>query len=152
MTDVRAAQPPDIDAWIRMRAELWPDDLEEHRSAANRFFAGHRHEPAEVFLAFDDAGRAIGFAELSIRNIVDSCSSERVAYLEGWYVDPPARRHGVGAALIANAERWALAQGCTEFGSDSLIDNPVSQLAHRALGFAETGRVVNYRKDLVTRR
>jgi aminoglycoside 6'-N-acetyltransferase I len=151
MVNVRAARPGDIDAWIRLRFALWPDDLEEHRAAAERFFAGDRHEPAEVLLAMDDEEQAIGFAELSIRNVVDSCSTDRVAYLEGWYVDPLVRRQGVGAALIAGAERWAVEQGCREFGSDSLIDNEASHLAHRALGFEETGRVVNFRKDLLRR-
>jgi aminoglycoside 6'-N-acetyltransferase I len=151
MTQVRAARPRDINDWIRLRAALWPDDPEQHRATADRFFAGHRHEPAEVLLAFDGEGRAIGFVELSIRNIVDSCSTDRVGYLEGWYVDPADRRQGVGAALIAGAERWAVEQGCTEFGSDSLFDNEASHLAHRALGFEETGRVVNFRKDLARR-
>jgi len=151
MAEVRAAQPGDINEWIRLRVALWPDDLEEHRAGAERFFAGDRREPAEVLLALDAQGRAIGFAELSIRNVVDSCATDRVAFLEGWYVDPSVRRRGVGAALIAGAERWALEQGCREFGSDSLIDNEVSQLAHRALGFQETGRVVNFRKDLSRR-
>jgi aminoglycoside 6'-N-acetyltransferase I len=151
MTTVRAAEPRDIDDWVGLRSALWPGDPEEHRGAAGRFFRGHRHEPAEVLLAFDDEGRAIGFAELSIRNIVDSCASDRVAYLEGWYVAPAVRRRGVGAALIAGAERWAVQQGCTEFGSDSLIGNEVSERAHRALGFEETCRVVNFRKDLAPR-
>ena len=151
MTTVRAAEPRDIDDWVRMRNALWPGELEEHHDAADRFFEGHRHEPAEVLLAFDDEGRAIGFAELSIRNIVDSCASDRVAYLEGWYVAPSVRRRGVGAALIAGAERWAVQQGCTEFGSDSLIGNDVSERAHFALGFEETCRIVNFRKDLAPR-
>ena len=151
MPNVRAAQPVDLEEWIRLRVALWPDELEEHRAAAERFFAGDRHEPAEVLLAMDEKGHAIGFAELSIRNIVDSCAVGRVAYLEGWYVEPAVRRQGVGAALIAAAERWGIEQGCTEFGSDSLIDNEVSQRAHRALGFEETGRVVNFRKDLPSR-
>jgi aminoglycoside 6'-N-acetyltransferase I len=151
MTHVRAAEPRDFGEWVRMRAALWPDDIDGHRAAAERFFAGLRHEPAEVLLAFDDSGRAVGFAELSIRNIVDSCSTNRVTYLEGWYVEPSLRRHGVGSALVAAAERWGVEQGCTEFGSDSLIDNDVSHRAHRALGFEETGRVVNFRKDLTLR-
>jgi aminoglycoside 6'-N-acetyltransferase I len=151
MTHIRAVEPRDLGEWVRMRAALWPDDIDQHRAAAERFFSGLRHEPAEVLLAFDDSGRAVGFVELSIRNIVDSCSTNRVAYLEGWYVDPSLRRHGVGAALVAAAERWGVEQGCTEFGSDSLIDNEVSHRAHRALGFQETGRVVNFRKDLTSR-
>src|SRR5262245_3832175 len=144
MIHVRTAAPRDLDDWLRLRAALWPDDLDEHRAEADRFYAGDRREPAEVLLAFDDEGRVSGFVDLSIRNIVDSCTTDRVAYLEGWYVVPHARRQGVGAARIAAAERWASDQGCTEFGSDSLIDNHVSLLAHRALGFEETGRVVNF--------
>ena len=151
MMHIRAAERRDLDEWTRLRVALWPDDFEEHLAEADRFFAGDRREPAEVLLAFDDEGHASGFAELSIRNIVDSCTTDRVAYLEGWYVVPTARRTGVGAALIAAAERWALEQGCTEFGSDSLIDNTASLLAHHALGFEETSRVVTFRKKLDSR-
>jgi aminoglycoside 6'-N-acetyltransferase I len=132
-----------------MRQSLWPEELAgEHHEEIGRFFAGPRREPLEVLLALDERGAAIGFAELSIRNVVDSCTTDRVGYLEGWYVDPRARRRGVGRALIAAAERWALQQGCTEFGSDVLVDNQESQAAHRALGFQETARVCCFRKDL----
>lgn len=151
MNQVRAVTPQHAHDWVRMRTALWPDDPAEHRAAAERFFAGQRHEPAEVLLAFDNQGRAVGFVELSIRNIVDGCATDRVAYLEGWYVEPEQRCHGIGRALIAAAERWGLEQRCSEFGSDSLIGNEGSLRAHRALGFEETGRVVNFRKDLVRR-
>jgi aminoglycoside 6'-N-acetyltransferase I len=128
---------------------LWPEDtLAEHGEAIRRFFDGHRHEPKEVLLAVSEDGSAVGFAELSIRNIVDGCETDHVGYLEGWYVEPAARRQGVGRALLRAAERWAVDQGCTEFGSDALIDNEVSRVAHLALGFEETGRVRNFRKDL----
>lgn len=61
-----------------------------------------------------------------------------VAYLEGWYVDPEFRRKGVGRVLVDAAERQAQDQGCTEFGSDALIDNETSAKAHRGLGVEET--------------
>jgi aminoglycoside 6'-N-acetyltransferase I len=73
-----------------------------------------------------------------------------VGYLEGWYVVPEVRRQGIGAQLMAAAEDWARGQGCTEIASDALIDNENSHRAHRALGFEETGRVVNFRKPLTT--
>jgi len=146
---IRAVRPQDRNDWVRLRHALWPDGtLEEHGRDVERFLAGDRHEPAEVLVAFDDRDRAIGFAELSIRNIVDSCSTDRVGYLEGWYVVPEARRQGIGAALVAAAERWAKGQGCREFASDAALDNEASQQAHLALGFIETGRGVNFRKDL----
>src|SRR5262245_38947254 len=119
---IRPATPSDADRWVQMRHALWPDaDIADLRRGVTRFFEGHRNEPAEALLAIDEDGSAVGFAELSIRNIVDSCETDRVAYLEGWYVDPHVRRRGVGRMLIARAERWALDQGCTEFGSDTLL-------------------------------
>lgn len=101
-----------------------------------------------MLLAFDESGSAIGFVELSIRNYAEDCATNRVAYLEGWYVDPQARRQGIGAALVHAAENWGRAQGCTEFGSDALIDNDVSAAAHQALGFTETAQIRCFRKDL----
>ena len=102
--------------------------------------------PLAVLVAVDDAGEPIGFVELNIRPYAEDCLTDRVAYLEGWYVERSARRRGVGRALIAAAERWAIAQGCTEFASDALLDNDVSAAAHRALGFEETVRIRCFKK------
>lgn len=149
MVVIRPVGPEDRTIWVQLRRELWPDSSHaEHGEAADRFFAGDRREPAEVLLALDDHARAMGFVELSIRNVVDSCSTDRVGYLEGWYVVPEARRRGVGAALVAAAEEWARGQGCREFASDAAFDNEIGHRAHRALGFSESGRNVNFRKDL----
>lgn len=145
---IRAVVPDDASAWLRMRVALWPCGRGGHEADISRFFAGDRHEPVQVLVATDADGAPIGFAELSIRNIVDGCETDRVGYLEGWYVDPAARRRGVGRALILAAEEWARAQGCVEFGSDTEIENVTSQAVHRALGFEETGRVVTFRKRL----
>ena len=146
MTVVRAATPGDAAAWLRMRDALWPDEDGSHAGEIAAFFAGSLREPLEVLLAFDADGAAVGYAELSIRNIVDGCLTDRVAFLEGWYVDEPFRQKGVGRALIDAAEQWGRAQGCTEFGSDALIDNEVSRAAHLALGFEETDQIRCFKK------
>jgi len=148
MIEVRAAAPDDAEAWLRMREALWPDETGSHAQEVRQFFAGQLREPIAVLLAFDDSGAALGFAELNIRNYAEDCVTDRVAYLEGWYVEPHARRHGVGRALVQAAEDWGRAQGCTEFGSDALIDNEVSASAHRALGFEETAQIRCFRKNL----
>ena len=144
---IRAVTRAEAGVWLEMRRALWPEDADAHRTEIERFFAGDRREPTEVLIAFEGTV-AMGFVELSIRNIVDGCGTGNVGYLEGWYVVPAARRRGVGRALLAAAESWARGQGCTEFGSDASPDNAVSMAAHHALGFEETGRACNFRKDL----
>lgn len=131
-----------------MREALWPEGKEDHPGEIERYFQGRLREPLEVLLAFDDGAQAIGLAELSIRTYAEDCVTDRIAYLEGWYVDPHARRQGVGRALVAAAEAWARAQGCTEFASDALLDNDVSAAAHNALGFEETAQLRCFKKTL----
>jgi aminoglycoside 6'-N-acetyltransferase I len=95
------------------------------------------------------AGRTDRLREISIRSYAEGCATDRVGFLEGWFVVPEHRRRGIGGALVRAAERWALAQGCREFASDALADNDESALAHRALGFTEVGMIRCFRKDLV---
>ena len=145
---VRPATPADRDAWLRMRCDLWPDGAEDHGQEIDRYFAGTLREPMAVLVAVDSAGAVVGFAELNIRNYAEDCVTDRVGYLEGWYVLPRARRRGVGRMLVDAAFDWARAQGCTEFASDALIDNDVSAKAHLALGFEETVQIRCFKKQL----
>ncbi len=131
-----------------MRQTLWPTESNDHVRDIERYFKGEAKEPLEVLLAFDEQGRAIGFTELSIRAYAEGCKTDRVAFVEGWYVEPVARRNGVGAALIDAAETWARSHGCVELGSDAEVDNLESAAAHGAVGFTETGIVRCFIKSL----
>jgi aminoglycoside 6'-N-acetyltransferase I len=141
---IRPANRDDRGSWLRMRDALWP--AEDHGYEIDRYFAAEVREPLEVLIAFD--ADAIGFIELSIRPYAEGCETDRVAFVEGWYVEPAARGTGVGAALILAAEAWARAQGCTEIASDTEADNVSSAAAHRALGFEETAVLRCFRKPL----
>lgn len=146
---IRPAEPSDAAAWLRLRKALWPGaSPARHREEIGRFFAGQAREPLAVLLAEDDAGTVIGLAELSIRPYAEGCASDRVAFLEGWFVAPEARGRGVGRALIASVEEWGRAQGCRELASNAEADNEPSATAHRALGFSDVGLVRCFRKDL----
>jgi aminoglycoside 6'-N-acetyltransferase I len=132
-----------------MRHALWPEGgAEEHAEEIGRYFRGELPMPLEVLLAFGHDGAALGFVELSIRPYAEGCVTDRVAYLEGWYVVPGARRRGVGRDLVRAAETWAARQGCTELASDALLDNEVSAAAHAALGFEVVERITCFRKDV----
>ena len=148
MFTIHPATWADRAAWLRMRDRLWPDEDHGHGAEIDRFFDGAIGMPLEVLIAIDERGEALGFVELSIRGYAEDCVTDRVAYLEGWYVEPEARRIGVGRALVRAAEEWGRGQGCTEFASDALIDNDVSARAHLALGFEETVQIRCFRKSL----
>jgi aminoglycoside 6'-N-acetyltransferase I len=143
---VRAVESRDAGTWERMRTDLWPD---ADNAQETRAFLEHGPQPSyEAVLIAEQDGVPIGFAELSIRSSSPGCDTNRIAYLEGWYVSPQARASGVGRALVSAAEAWGIAQGCTEFASDVELENTVSQHAHVALGFTEVERVVFYMKAL----
>lgn len=146
---VRSATARDANAWLGLRHALWPEGSEaEHREEIERFFRGQASDPLAVLLAEDATEQVVGLAELSIHPYAEGCHSDRVAYLEGWFVVPEARRRGVGRALVAAAEEWGRSQGCREFASDAESANVVSAAAHRALGFKAVGLVHCFRKHL----
>lgn len=150
MAVVTGVTADDRQAWLEMRRALWPTASEaEHRQETDDYFGFRsRREPQAVLIARDDTGRPMGFAELSIRPYAEGCATDRVGYLEGWYVTPEARRAGVGRALLSAAEAWARGQGCSEFASDTEADNAGSAAAHLALGFTDVGLVRCFRKSL----
>jgi aminoglycoside 6'-N-acetyltransferase I len=145
--NIRLYRDGDDAEWLRMRRALWPEvPLDAHRTE----MAAWRRRTDAVILVAAGAARTglVGFAEVGARSVADGCDTSPVAYLEGWYVDPDVRRQGIGAALVRAAESWPRERGYREFASDAELDNDGSQQAHLALGFAEVGRSVLYRKAL----
>ncbi len=134
--------------WLALRATLWPHcSRGQHLVAMTDQIA----QPARyaAFVAHDDHGDAVGFAEASIRtDHVNGTDSSPVAFLEGLYVAPQARRNGCARGLVAAVASWGRACGCGEFASDASLANADSHAMHRALGFAETERVVFFRRTL----
>lgn len=145
---IRPVHASNAAAWERMRRELWPAEPDDHAAEISRFLSGKNNREEEVLLAFTPEGTAIGFIELSIRPYAEGCKSERVAYIEGIFVEKNKRGEGIGSALVKAAEAWGRAHGCVEIASDSEIENETSIAAHRAFGFDETTRLVCFRKNL----
>jgi len=101
------------------------------------------------YISLSPDGQTQGFVEVALRtDYVNGTKSTPVAFLEGIYVVPGARRQGVARELVAAAESWAGSRGCREFASDALLENEASHAMHRALGFQESQRVVFFRKQV----
>jgi aminoglycoside 6'-N-acetyltransferase I len=131
-----------------MRMALWPDSSREKEAAEiAHFFAGWLLPMLHAaFVCPRPDGGLCGLAEVSVRSSAPGCRTERIGYLEGWYVDADWRGRGVRRALAQAAEAWARAQGCVEMASDTTPSYPISPLAHAALGYQEVERF--FRKDL----
>ncbi len=145
---IKRCHSPNERGWLALRAALWPHySREEHRAEMAAWCA--EPERYVAFLAHDDAGQALGFAEASIRHDhVNGTERSPVGFLEGIYVSPDSRRRGVARALVAAVEAWTAQAGCRELASDAELENVVSHAMHGALGFEETERVVYFRKPL----
>jgi aminoglycoside 6'-N-acetyltransferase I len=144
---IRILKETDIDEWFRLRTLLWDEaNSDEHKVEMSDIL---QHPDTQLILVAESSkGELIGFLEASIRPFVEDCHSENVGYLEGWYVESMFRQHGVGKALVQNAEAWAKAHGCEEMASDSEIGNDLSVTAHGKLGYIETSRLIHWRKEL----
>lgn len=148
---IRPVTRADRDEWARMREALYADppvsEIDDWLDATD---AGGTHPVGVAVLVADRGdGSLAGFVEIGSRNYAEGCESSPVAYLEGWYVDPDARRNGLGRRMQRAAEDWARANGFSEMASDAELNNDVSLQAHLSLGFEEVERQVCFRKRLV---
>ena len=149
MTYVRLAETRDAESWAEMRHALWPDGpLAEHAHEIAAFFRGGLPDLAAALVAVGADDRLVGFAEVSERQFAEGCTTQPVAYLEGWYVAPEARGRGVGRALVAAAEAWGCERGHRELASDTELVNEASAAAHQALGFEQVAVIRCFRKVL----
>jgi aminoglycoside 6'-N-acetyltransferase I len=140
---VRHIQAADRREWVRMRCALWPDEPEEELATE---LEGWLARGFAILVSPRHKGGLDGFVEVSIRNYAEGCATDRVAYIEAWYVDEDRRGRGIGRALIAAAEAWARTQQCRELASDAKLTNAASHRAHERLGFVEQERIVCYKK------
>jgi aminoglycoside 6'-N-acetyltransferase I len=142
---LRIAKAGDRTGWEQLRSRLWPEcPLERHRLEIEQLLAG------SGVVALANVGKElVGFAEVSVRvDHVEGTTSSPVAYLEGWYVAEKFRGQGIGRALLAFAEKWAVGRGFQELASDAELVNAYSIRLHKTAGFREVGRSVHFVKSL----
>ncbi len=144
---IEFAQETSLNQIATLRALLWPSlSAEQHLERLRKL---SQRLSYLSLIALSDEGKAIGFAEAALRtDHVNGCSSSPVLFLEGVFVVPEARGHGVGRALIEYIADWGRAAGCSKMASDTAIANHAGQAFHLASGFAETERVVFFKRKL----
>jgi aminoglycoside 6'-N-acetyltransferase I len=143
---LRRAIPADKPEWLRMRLLLWPFGTAQGFSEDMDDLLADPLTP--VFVAARPDGSLGGFLEAGTRKYAENAESSPVGYIEGWFVDEDLRGQGIGKALVQAAEDWARAQGLSEMGSDTWLDNDASIQAHLKMGYEEAERLVHFIKKL----
>lgn len=129
-----------------MSIELWPSgEFDEELE----YFSQVIHKENEDCFLVRIGLEYAGFIYLSVRSdYVEGAKTKEVAYIEGIYVREAFKRQGIASILCEHAETWAKQKGLLEIGSDTEIDNLISQSLHSKVGFREVNRVVHYIKSI----
>jgi len=129
--------------WAELCAALWPYHDAEF-FIGERSGGGYKNEFLYVI-----NNEAAAFVSLSARHdYVEGADSSPVGYIEGIYVKPEFREHGVARRLVEFAKAWSVENGCSELASDCLIDNDDSRKFHNSVGFEEANVCVHFMMKL----
>ncbi len=135
----------EISQWKEMRKVLYHgvDDTFHDQEMVNII----QNEDWQCLFVRDDK-KAIGFVELSHRNIVDGCTSSPVPYIEGIYLMPGYRQKGIGKHVVKMLKEWCIKRGYNELAADTELENEDAQKFFTSVGFGETYRTVGFRCEL----
>lgn len=141
--------------------KLTEENLQHYASLSHNFWTNQseknlQKEAEEIinsnnkiaFIYYSE-NKAIAFSEGSIRHEhVQGTWKSPVGYLECVYVDEDYRQKGIAKKLINKIESWATENGCTQIGSDTEVDNKISQKFHDKLDYKQVKIIIHFVKDL----
>ena len=132
--------------WLRMRKRLYTGvDDTFHEQELSLITSSDEYN---CYIAENSDEKAIGFIEVSLRNIVDGVLGGPVGYIEGLYLESEFRSKGYGSALISKAVEWFKRKGCKQIATDTEIENVSAQKYFEKLGFNKKWTIVQYLKDI----
>ena len=132
--EIRRATEADAPALAALLGHLGyparPEDVPER-------LARLRDAGDEALVAVRD-GDVVGLATLHSRDVLHAAVP--VAQLTALVVSPAVRAHGVGRALVAEAERWSRARGANRLVVTTALHRAEAPPFYERLGFEHTGR------------
>src|SRR5262245_11131211 len=90
---IRLLQEGDHAEWLRLREALWPAQSAAQNAEEMAELLAHFAQ-MPVFVAERPDGGLCGLMEVAIRTQAPGCTTTKIGFLEGWYVDPQWRRQG----------------------------------------------------------
>jgi GNAT superfamily N-acetyltransferase len=139
---IRAMTRADLPAARALLDQLgYPLAIEE----VARRFAAVVSAPGHAAMIAEAAGRVAGLVHVYARPALENPPE---AIVEALVVDGARRRVGVGAALMAAAEAWALARGLRSLALSSNVARTGAHAFYHALGYRTAATSLILRKEL----
>ena len=140
-------QIDDADAVATLCGQLgYPADA---RSIRRRFAHIYGYADHALFVACVAGAAVVGWVHAHGKRLLEV---EPFAEIGGLVVDSAYRGRGVGRALMAEAERWALDRGYAEIILRSRSDRAEAHRFYKGIGYAQVSSQHKYRKSLVVPR
>ena len=131
---IRPAVERDIDFLLPIEHRCFHHDrlarLDFHRALKAK---------SAVLLVAEEGGTVMGYSLLRIRG--------RQGHLESLAVDPPARRLGLGRALLKASEQAVVERGALHMRLEIREDNPAAFALYQSLGYRQHGTWLEYYED-----
>ena len=139
---IRLATAADAEEIARLSGQLgYPATAEE---AIERLRAVSQYREHAVFVAEAD-GRLAGWIHVFLR---PSLTTEPSVEVAGLVVDEHTRSHGLGQALLAEAERWTMEQGYRMVTLRSNVKRVRAHAFYERLGYENNKTSKSFRKVL----
>ncbi len=140
---IRAPRIDDAASLARLSTQLgYPATPKQ---VVHRLEAILRDPAAVIFIAELEAGGVAGFIHLLHEHLIESDPRAEVA---GLIVDEDCRGLGVGRALMARAEEWALERGCRFVNLRSKLSRAAAHAFYETLGYENYKTQKAFRKDV----
>ena len=130
---IRRAAPADLDALLELEHASF-----DHDRVSRAQFRRHLAGASAAVLVAEHAGSLLGCALLFFRR------GSRGARLYSIAVAHGARGRGVGAALLAAAEREARGRGCASLRLEVRTDNAAAIALYERRGYARIDRIAAF--------
>ncbi|HUK31362.1 MAG TPA: GNAT family N-acetyltransferase [Candidatus Acidoferrum sp.] len=140
---IRGPRMEDAAALARLATQLgYPSTPEQ---VVPRLEAILRDPMAVLFVVERASGEVTGFIHLMHQHLIEYDQRVEVA---GLVVDEECRGMGIGRALMARAEEWAVERGCRHINVRSKISRAAAHAFYEGLGYEHYKSQKAFRKDL----
>jgi GNAT superfamily N-acetyltransferase len=139
---IRPARVDDAHAVAALAKQLGYDAAPDAVADRLTRLVGRRDQQ---FLVADEGGRAVGWIHMLVNECVEA---EAFVVIGGLVVDRAYRKQGIGRRLLAEAEDWAVLQGCSVVRLSSSATRTEAHAFYQRVGYTNIKTQYSFAKPV----